>query len=311
MQGSASYDDVYAGDMSGPVDFSGPEFDSFDESSVMYDRLQQYGSSSSSSSSSVGRPAWSGGWISTDDSAPAVPQRLADITASAAQLRLPLLGATGAEVSRVLGGGLVPGSLVLVGGEPGMGKSTLLLQVAGLVAHACSSGQEGSTTVGQQQQQLQQQVVHNNGAVIEAVMDSSEGGDGAAGSDDDEDLPLAARMAAAAAAAAAAGNSSAGTSSSSQIFEASSTSWLDEAAAAAGAGGGVLLPPGYQGRPVLYVTAEESRDQVGCCRSGRGTSEACMHVLHTKLFVVCTVEESRDQVGCLCVWEEGAMKGIA
>jgi len=34
------------------------------------------------------------------------------------------------ELDRVLGGGLVPGSLVLVGGEPGIGKSTLLLQVA-------------------------------------------------------------------------------------------------------------------------------------------------------------------------------------
>jgi DNA repair protein RadA/Sms len=34
------------------------------------------------------------------------------------------------EFSRVLGGGLVPGSLVLIGGEPGIGKSTLLLQVA-------------------------------------------------------------------------------------------------------------------------------------------------------------------------------------
>jgi len=44
--------------------------------------------------------------------------------------------ATGlAELDRVLGGGIVPGSLVLVGGEPGVGKSTLLLQVAaGVVA---------------------------------------------------------------------------------------------------------------------------------------------------------------------------------
>ncbi|HSL59137.1 MAG TPA: ATPase domain-containing protein, partial [Acidimicrobiales bacterium] len=33
------------------------------------------------------------------------------------------------ELDRVLGGGLVPGSVTLVGGEPGVGKSTLLLQV--------------------------------------------------------------------------------------------------------------------------------------------------------------------------------------
>ncbi|MBA3716051.1 MAG: AAA family ATPase, partial [Pyrinomonadaceae bacterium] len=34
------------------------------------------------------------------------------------------------EFDRVLGGGIVPGSLVLIGGDPGIGKSTLLLQVA-------------------------------------------------------------------------------------------------------------------------------------------------------------------------------------
>lgn len=39
-----------------------------------------------------------------------------------------------AEMDRVLGGGLVPGSLVLVGGDPGIGKSTLLLQVAHLLS---------------------------------------------------------------------------------------------------------------------------------------------------------------------------------
>tara|TARA_R110002020_G_scaffold96083_3_gene230404 strand:+ start:283 stop:1656 length:1374 start_codon:yes stop_codon:yes gene_type:complete len=35
-----------------------------------------------------------------------------------------------AELDRVLGGGIVPGSLVLIGGEPGIGKSTLMLQIA-------------------------------------------------------------------------------------------------------------------------------------------------------------------------------------
>ena len=40
------------------------------------------------------------------------------------------------ELDRVLGGGVVPGSLLLIGGEPGVGKSTLLLQVAGGVAAA-------------------------------------------------------------------------------------------------------------------------------------------------------------------------------
>ena len=39
------------------------------------------------------------------------------------------------ELDRVLGGGIVPGSLVLLGGDPGIGKSTLLLQMAGLVSN--------------------------------------------------------------------------------------------------------------------------------------------------------------------------------
>jgi DNA repair protein RadA/Sms len=51
------------------------------------------------------------------------------------------------EFDRVLGGGVVPGSLVLLGGEPGIGKSTLLLQAAANMAHAIgpvlySSGEE-------------------------------------------------------------------------------------------------------------------------------------------------------------------------
>ncbi|WP_342507187.1 DNA repair protein RadA [Sporosarcina sp. FSL K6-2383] len=39
------------------------------------------------------------------------------------------------ELNRVLGGGVVPGSLVLIGGDPGIGKSTLLLQVSSLLAN--------------------------------------------------------------------------------------------------------------------------------------------------------------------------------
>ena len=39
-----------------------------------------------------------------------------------------------AELDRVLGGGLVPGSAILVGGDPGIGKSTLLLQAAAAFA---------------------------------------------------------------------------------------------------------------------------------------------------------------------------------
>jgi DNA repair protein RadA/Sms len=59
-------------------------------------------------------------------SAAAGARRYAEIEASSAE-RIPSgIG----EFDRVLGGGIVPGSLVLLGGEPGIGKSTLLLQAA-------------------------------------------------------------------------------------------------------------------------------------------------------------------------------------
>lgn len=42
----------------------------------------------------------------------------------------PRLDSKDSEVNRVLGGGIVPGSLILLGGEPGIGKSTLMLQIS-------------------------------------------------------------------------------------------------------------------------------------------------------------------------------------
>ncbi len=60
------------------------------------------------------------------------PQELSQVVIEAAdRFPLPLT-----EFNRVLGGGLVSGSLVLIGGDPGIGKSTLLLQVSALVAQA-------------------------------------------------------------------------------------------------------------------------------------------------------------------------------
>lgn len=46
------------------------------------------------------------------------------------------LSTTISELDRVLGGGIVPGSVVLVGGDPGIGKSTIMLQAAGALAGA-------------------------------------------------------------------------------------------------------------------------------------------------------------------------------
>ncbi len=57
-------------------------------------------------------------------------QRIADVDAEAARARPTGLG----ELDRVLGGGLVPGAVVLLAGEPGVGKSTLLLSVASRAA---------------------------------------------------------------------------------------------------------------------------------------------------------------------------------
>jgi DNA repair protein RadA/Sms len=72
---------------------------------------------------STARERWRSG-----SSAP--PRPLAEIEAQAA----PRFALGIGELDRVLGGGLVPGSLVLVGGDPGIGKSTLLLQAAAAAA---------------------------------------------------------------------------------------------------------------------------------------------------------------------------------
>ncbi len=81
------------------------------------------------------------------------PQRVSEIKPSTHQ-RLDMCNA---EVNRVLGGGLVPGSLVLLGGEPGIGKSTLSLQLA-LTAHGLRtlyvSGEESAEQIGMRAERL-------------------------------------------------------------------------------------------------------------------------------------------------------------
>jgi DNA repair protein RadA/Sms len=88
------------------------------------------GTTSSGSAPARGRARWAprqDGEIATT-----APRPLADVE------RLEVERATCgmAEFDRVLGGGLVPGSLVLVGGDPGIGKSTLLLQLGARLAAA-------------------------------------------------------------------------------------------------------------------------------------------------------------------------------
>jgi DNA repair protein RadA/Sms len=60
------------------------------------------------------------------------PQLLRDVVADGFERFSLAMG----ELDRVLGGGLVPGSLVLIGGDPGIGKSTLLLQASAALATA-------------------------------------------------------------------------------------------------------------------------------------------------------------------------------
>jgi DNA repair protein RadA/Sms len=73
-----------------------------------------------------GPAATRGGTLAT----PALP--IGDVDASAATARPTGLE----ELDRVLGGGLVPGSVLLLAGEPGVGKSTLLLEVSALAAES-------------------------------------------------------------------------------------------------------------------------------------------------------------------------------
>jgi DNA repair protein RadA/Sms len=78
----------------------------------------------------------------------AVPQPLPDIPADG-YARIPV---SIAELSRVLGGGIVPGSAVLIGGDPGIGKSTLLLQMCSALAQQVGtvlyvSGEESAAQI--------------------------------------------------------------------------------------------------------------------------------------------------------------------
>ena len=64
------------------------------------------------------------------DAAESAPVAVVDLNRSADErISIPV-----AEFNRVLGGGLVPGSLILLGGEPGIGKSTLVIEIAAALA---------------------------------------------------------------------------------------------------------------------------------------------------------------------------------
>lgn len=94
----------------------------------------------------VAEPAKGGEWRSL--AAASRPVKFSEIEGDAeARLALPI-----EEFARVLGGGIVPGSVVLVGGDPGIGKSTLLLQLATVMAESSGpvlyvSGEESARQI--------------------------------------------------------------------------------------------------------------------------------------------------------------------
>jgi DNA repair protein RadA/Sms len=105
------------------------------------------------------------------------PQLLDDITTQNHPRMLVPLG----EFNRVMGGGIVPGSITLVGGEPGIGKSTLIIQVSCLVAQCVGkvlyvSGEESTSQIkmraerlGLQAEQLYLVTETNLQAILEHV----------------------------------------------------------------------------------------------------------------------------------------------
>ncbi len=78
----------------------------------------------------------------------AMPQRLSEVSSDVGdRLYVPV-----EEFNRVLGGGLVPGSIILLGGEPGIGKSTILLGVSALLSQTAGtvlyvSGEESARQI--------------------------------------------------------------------------------------------------------------------------------------------------------------------
>jgi DNA repair protein RadA/Sms len=105
-----------------------------------------------------------GEWNSLEQRSSAAARQVAPASALSLAAAVHAAGASerlssgAAELDRVLGGGIVPGSVILLGGEPGIGKSTLLLQLAAAAAAArpilYASGEESIAQVSLRAQRL-------------------------------------------------------------------------------------------------------------------------------------------------------------
>lgn len=79
-------------------------------------------------------PKGARGWsVGKEDASPS--QAVLDLSAHVEKKETARVNTGLSELNRVLGGGLVPGSYILLGGDPGIGKSTLLMQMAGQIAN--------------------------------------------------------------------------------------------------------------------------------------------------------------------------------
>ena len=96
------------------------------------------------------------------------PVILKDISLSEDERQTTKIG----ELDRVLGGGIVPGSLVLVGGDPGIGKSTLLLQVSQTVADTVGTVLYASGEESQLQLKLRAERLHINSERLHVIADT-------------------------------------------------------------------------------------------------------------------------------------------
>ena len=90
---------------------------------------------------------------------------------NAEEKRIDLLNG---ELNRVLGGGLVPGSLVLLGGEPGIGKSTLLLQIALRLSDKKVLYVSGEESQQQIKMRAERIGIQNNNCIVLAETDTQE-----------------------------------------------------------------------------------------------------------------------------------------
>ena len=96
------------------------------------------------------------------------PTALPDIEISS----IARLSTTFGEIDRVLGGGIVPGALMLLGGDPGIGKSTLLLQVSQKVADTVGTVLYASGEESQLQLKLRAERLHINSERLQVIADT-------------------------------------------------------------------------------------------------------------------------------------------